>query len=414
MPSTASPPTLSQVQAWDTAHLTDAATTWSRSATVWEDTFTQLSQRISRPGGVRWLGEAADAAQGRAHADRLIVVGYADRLHSAAGVARAGADQLTSARAAVLRAVETAENAGFTVEEDFSVTSTETGDTAYLAARQSQAEALAASIHGRLADLVSADQQVATDVSAAAEGLGNGTFAESDGSVGDRNDPRIQLVDNETVVDGDGPAPQAGQPVDPTNPFIGDSRFGYWENVIAPPYTGATPPPLKSEYRPFPPGTPAKNGGPTEWYTPGRTWVNDLDAPLASRQEQYKFRIAGQEATTYTRMVNQNGVMHQQRWVQNVFEAQHNTMWKFNGEVPARSGGGWKTGDVGGLPAIPTFGDWKPMAPNQIASLSAGNPTVTFYIPDGCGGQFTYENGVAVGGFSGQPVNPIPIMTAPR
>lgn len=312
-------------------------------------------------------------------------------------------------------AVAAAENAGFTVEEDFSITSTETGNSAYLAARQSEAETLAAEIHRRLAELVAVDQQVAGEITTAVQGLGVGGFEGADGAPGgDDGEPRVQLVDNETVVGQEEPIPQAGQPVDPRNPFIGDLRFGYWENVIAPPYTGTSPPSLKPEYRPFPPDTPAKNGGPTEWYTPGRTWVNDLDAPLLTRQEQYKFRIAGQEATTYTRMVNENGVMRQQRWVQNVFEAQHNTMWKPGGDIPVKGGGGWKTGDIAGLPAIPTFGDWQRMAPNEIASISASNPTVAFYIPDGCGGQFTYENGVPVGGFSGKPANPIPIMTAPR
>jgi hypothetical protein len=95
----------------------------------------------------------------------------------------------------------------------------------------------------------------------------------------------------------------SGQPVDPTNPFIGDLRFGQWEGVIAPPYTGSTPPPLKPEYRPFPEDTPLKTGGTTGWYTPGKSWIGDTDPPYAQLQEEYRFRIAGREETTYTRMV---------------------------------------------------------------------------------------------------------------
>lgn len=414
MPASRSNPTLAEVREWDITHLTQAAITWKRRASEWEGAFAELSQAMGAPGGTPWVGKAAESAQQQAHDDRLTVVAYADQLHRASAAATRGADKLSTAKSDVLRAVAAAENAGFTVEDDFSISSTESGSEDYLLARQAEAEELAAEIHRRLAGLLMLDQEVAGEITTAVHGLGSGEFGETDDADSNQDGARIQLVDNETVVGQGEPVPQAGQPVDPRNPFIGDLRFGHWENVVAPPYTGAGPPPLKPEYRPFLPDTPAKNGGPTEWYTPGRTWVNDLDAPLVTRQEQYKFRIAGQEATTYTRMVDDSGVMRQQRWVQNVFEAQHNTMWKPGGDIPTKSGGGWKTGDIAGLPAIPNFGDWHRMAPNEIATLSAGNPTVAFYIPDGCGGQFTYENGVAVGGFSGLPVNPVPIMTAPR
>ena len=59
-------PTLSQVQAWSTDHLTDAAGSWTRAATLWEGSFTQLSRQVGAPGGTPWLGAAADAAQQRA------------------------------------------------------------------------------------------------------------------------------------------------------------------------------------------------------------------------------------------------------------------------------------------------------------------------------------------------------------
>ena len=122
-----------------------------------------------------------------------------------------------------------------------------------------------------------------------------------------------------------------GQPIDPTNPFIGDQRFGHWATVIAPPYTGATPPPLNRQYHQFPEGTPLKTGGTTGWYTPGRNWA--ADPPYAQYQEQYRFRMAGREATTYTRMVLENGRWQQERWVQNVYEYQRNTQTSFGGDV---------------------------------------------------------------------------------
>ena len=135
--------------------------------------------------------------------------------------------------------------------------------------------------------------------------------------------PAFQGVDFKLDTPDEPPPLVPGQPIDPANPFIGDQRFGHWESVIAPPYTGATPPPLTRQYHPFPEGTPLKTGGTTGWYTPGRNWA--ADAPYAQYQEQYRFRISGREATAYTRMVHQNGRWQQERWVQNVYEYQRNT-----------------------------------------------------------------------------------------
>ncbi|CAN5240852.1 hypothetical protein BH11ACT7_BH11ACT7_04490 [soil metagenome] len=410
MPTSGPAPTLSAVRSWDVTHLMTAGSQWTKTATVWEDTFTQLSQGVSSPGGSPWHGEAADAAQERAYNDRLQVIGWADQLHVASRVAQTGVDQIRTAKQAALTAVRNAEQAGFSVGEDFSVTYRGSGSPAAMAAKQAQAQTLAADIRMKVGELIAADQQVAGKIFAATEGLGGTTFAGEDSD----REPTIQLVDNH--VGGDAPAapPHVGEPPDPTDTFVGDERFGHWEDVIVPPYTGKEPPPLKSEYRPFGPDTPGKNGGPSEWYVRGRNWVTDDQAPLAQYQEQYKFRISGQEATPYTRMVTDDGVMRQQRWVQNVYESQHNTRLLFGGEVGVKGRGGWKEGDIGALPPIQYFADWHRMAPNEIATISGNNPTVKYYMPDGCGGQFTYEGGVPVGGWSGKPINQPPIMTAPR
>jgi hypothetical protein len=58
-----------------------------------------------------------------------------------------------------------------------SVTDTRTSRTAAeLAARQAQAQALAADIRGRAAALVGADTTVAADLSSAAAGIGDNSF----------------------------------------------------------------------------------------------------------------------------------------------------------------------------------------------------------------------------------------------
>jgi hypothetical protein len=217
-----------------------------------------------------------------------------------------------------------------------------------------------------------------------------------------------QGVDFKSDIPEEPPPLVPGQPVDPANPFIGDQRFGHWQPVIAPPYTGTTPPPLTRRYRPFPEETPLKIGGTTGWYTPGKNWA--ADPPYMQYQEQYRFRIAGREATTYTRMVHQDGRWQQERWVRNVYEYQRSTQMTFSGDVSVRG----RPGDLAGLGSYPLIDyEWKPIALNEIATLSARNTAVTYYLPDGCGGQFTYQGGVPVGGASGLPPTP-PVMTRPR
>jgi hypothetical protein len=215
-------PTLSQVRSWGTEHLTDAAQSWTRTATVWEDTFTQLTTRIGFPGGTAWEGAAADAAFARAHGDRMIVIGLADELHAAARIARTGAGEIAEARRAVLRVVEAAGNAGFSVGEDFSVTCPGRFDPVTAAARQAQAVAFATDLRATVGALVATDQQVAARLTAATAGLGNTSFPEagdqpatpSGGVAEDDSGMRIiQAVDYKTAPP-DAPDPGPLQPVD--------------------------------------------------------------------------------------------------------------------------------------------------------------------------------------------------------
>jgi hypothetical protein len=196
------------------------------------------------------------------------------------------------------------------------------------------------------------------------------------------------------------PPPGRGQPQDPADTRVGNPNFGTWENVPPPPpYVGNQPPPLRPEYRPFPPGDPLKVGPTTGMYTPGKTWIGGIDPPIVNGQEGYRFRMAGTEATTTTRMVFENGHWQEQRWVQNVYEYQRNTSL-----IPG--------GSFAGLPPLQNIDQtWKPISPSQIGSLSAANPGVTYYLPDGCGGVVKYIGGVPQG--LGGPPSP-PIMTRPR
>ena len=168
--------------------------------------------------------------------------------------------------------------------------------------------------------------------------------------------------------------------IDPDNPFVGDERFGHWQNYTPPPHVGDTPPP-PFEHRSLE-GLPAKEGGPSGFYTPGRTWLDDSSAPWASLAEQYKFRISGEDLTSYTRTVTIDGHQQLQRWVGYTYEAQRTTQVDLNGDIWAKSGpdeaqralGGTTTGGIGGLVTPPKFGEWQPITPNQMANLSTLNP----------------------------------------
>lgn len=334
-------------------------------------------------------------------------------LREGARIARQGATDESAAISGLRYAVEDAQDAGFDVYDNYSVTSR---TAAQQVARQAQAEIFAGEIRSRAARLVSLDQQIGTRVIATVGRVGSLTFDEPTTALGGgKSRAEVQLVDNKTPgSDHDGPLvpgpSPAGRAPDPTDPFMDDPRFGHWEDV-PPPYTGS-PPPLQQQYRPYPDGAPLKVGPTTGMYTPGKTWIADSDAPAAQAQEEYRFKLAGQQATTVTRTVYDDGHWQQQRWVQNVYEYQRNTSIVFGGDVGMKGVEG-EQGDVGGLPPIQNIDQhWKPISLPQIATLSGGNAGTTYYLPDGCGGNVTFAGGVPQGS-SGLPPKP-PIMTAPR
>jgi uncharacterized protein YukE len=106
-------PRLSDIQAWDTQHLTTAAQSWDDTATRWQNGFADVVQHSYTPGGSAWEGVAATAAQERALADRTKVNTVAERLRTLAADARTGATEISAARRQVLSAVNAARCASF-------------------------------------------------------------------------------------------------------------------------------------------------------------------------------------------------------------------------------------------------------------------------------------------------------------
>lgn len=130
--------TLSQIRSWSTEHLTSAAGYWTQTADRWEDSFLTMRNQSQT---IVWKGAGGDAVRQRTGADLSVVSAKADQLRQAAGVARNGASDISSAKQQALYAVEDAQNAGFDVGEDLSVSYTDHGSTAAeQAARQAQAD----------------------------------------------------------------------------------------------------------------------------------------------------------------------------------------------------------------------------------------------------------------------------------
>ncbi len=117
VPGAPAPPTLSRIVNWDITHLKTAARDWASVAEGWEDTFSTAHRAALAPGGTDWDGHAAEATQQRTLADLFKVRGLADTLHSSAGIASKGAEDLESAKQQVLESVRRAEEAGFDVHD---------------------------------------------------------------------------------------------------------------------------------------------------------------------------------------------------------------------------------------------------------------------------------------------------------
>jgi hypothetical protein len=167
---------LSELLAWPTEHLTEAAAYWQDTGARSYDVFDRI-WRDSR--SIDWTGSAAEALGARTFSDKATVGRVHDQLEVAARVARAGASELYAARARLRHAVEDADAAGFDVGEDLSVTDRYVwASAADRSVRQEVADSFAIEIHQRAVQLVGLDQQVAGRVTAAVAGIGDTTFDE--------------------------------------------------------------------------------------------------------------------------------------------------------------------------------------------------------------------------------------------
>lgn len=211
-------PTLSQIQAWDTEHLIDAAEHWDATANRWDDVYGQVWQQSL---SMDWQGQARDALVDRTTTDKTTVTGHSDQLREASQTARKGASDISAVQRSVLYKVDDAHQAGFVVGEDLSVTDTRTSsNAAELGARQAQAQAYSADIRSRAGQLVATDTEVGTNLTGTAGDVGSLTFDEKPITVDGKPyhvtaDPRngIQLVGHGFKTDG--PTPEPAPPPQP-------------------------------------------------------------------------------------------------------------------------------------------------------------------------------------------------------
>ena len=208
--------TLSQVRGWDTTHLIDAADHWDRVATEWEASFDAVHRESLAPGGTEWDGRAADAAHERTALDRVRALATVDGLRAQAGLARAGAEDLSFAQRQVLDLVDAVHEQGFVVGEDFTVSDANAHPPMIAARRQELAAWHTAALRTQVHNLAGTDAEVAGN-------LNRG----------------IQAVDFRTAplpTDGPSPSPSPG----------GDAIT---ELMLPPPSTAVAPPlPVQSFY----------------------------------------------------------------------------------------------------------------------------------------------------------------------
>lgn len=220
--ATASLPTRSEIEEWSTSHLSDAATSWRSAATASEGAFDKHRQNISSPGGTTWEGDAKDAALDRVTKDVAVVGRQSDVLREAADLAENGAHDIKAAKDKAVEAITAAENDGFIVGEDLSVTDTREYDINTIAERNRALAEHTEDIRWAAEQLVQADKLVGDRLQAKSADLEGIRFeGEGDGRDGE---PTVQLVDNKVQdkpdedrkdESGDKPAEQATGQIGP-------------------------------------------------------------------------------------------------------------------------------------------------------------------------------------------------------
>ena len=194
----------------DTSELSNAAISWRSAATESEVAFDDHRRNISSPGGTTWEGNAKDATLDRVIADCGVVGRHSGVLRDAAGLAENGSHDIKSALDKAVEAINAAEEDGFSVGEDLSVTDTKTVDVFSVRARQTLADEYAEDIRWTATHLIQAEKLVGIRLHAKAAELDGIRFdGEGEGEKRYSSSGRVDFVDNK-VQDKSGEDGKAG------------------------------------------------------------------------------------------------------------------------------------------------------------------------------------------------------------
>ncbi len=202
-------PTRTEIEAWTTSHLADAAIAWRTAAAASEDAFDRHRININSPGGTTWEGDAKDAALDRVTRDIAVVGAQNEALLSAADLAENAATDIEAAKSDVIAAITAAENDGFRVGEDLSVTDTRFYELHTAAARASAASEYSEDVRWTAERLAQADHLAGQRLLTKAAEL-EGIRFDGERSV---SEPVIQAVDFRGV-----PFPEEPQSTSPDQP----------------------------------------------------------------------------------------------------------------------------------------------------------------------------------------------------
>ncbi|MHC9296714.1 WXG100 family type VII secretion target [Mycobacterium sp. LTG2003] len=196
--------------------MTNAAVGWRTAATESEEVFEQHRQHVAAPGGTTWEGDAKDAALDRVTADTAVVESQVRVLREAADIAEHGGQDIQAARRKAVEAITAAENDGFRVGENLSITDTRRVDVFTMAARQTAATEHAEDVRWTAEQLVQTDTLIGQRLQAKATELDGIRFdGERDGS--------IQLVSNEFKE----------SPIDDAKLLTKEQALAAWEKLQA-------------------------------------------------------------------------------------------------------------------------------------------------------------------------------------
>ncbi|MFV8054126.1 hypothetical protein [Mycobacterium sp. 48b] len=162
-------PTKSQIDAWTTRHLENAAKLWTERANLIQENYAKAFNALS---GAHWSGAGADQARDRLFRDLVNMRRAEDQLRQAADVARKGSESIADARKAALAAIRNAENRLYEVREDLTLRDRLPNfPSPFRWLRQHLARALEADIRAQALVLAATDERVGSDLKKVAASL---------------------------------------------------------------------------------------------------------------------------------------------------------------------------------------------------------------------------------------------------